>query len=143
MATITFGSNNASVQGTPGDDSMVGNDPTGNINDVIYGHQGNDTITTTDGLFDSTVYGGQGNDTISDGDPTSSQEAGGNVIYGNLGNDSITSEKVLGDTIYGGQGNPSSCMEERAQATCSIMVMVASHLRQLAWPSSARMERTA
>jgi Ca2+-binding RTX toxin-like protein len=105
MATITFGSNNASVQGTPGDDSMVGNDPTGNVNDIIYGHQGADTITTTDGLFDSTVYGGQGNDSISDTDPTLTNFAGGNVIYGNFGNDSITSFGSFGDTIYGGQGD--------------------------------------
>jgi Ca2+-binding RTX toxin-like protein len=112
MATILFPSNNDSIQGTPGDDSMVGNDPRGNINDIIYGHQGNDTITTQHGLFDSTVYGGQGNDSIFDGNPTPSGTSGGNVIYGNFGNDSIfvgqddsMSAGSEFDTIYGGQGN--------------------------------------
>jgi len=88
MATIFFGSNKV-VKGTTGNDSIIGNDPEGNIHDIIYGHQGDDSITTQHGLFDSTVYGGQGNDRIFDGDPTQARTSGGNVIYGNLGNDSI------------------------------------------------------
>ena len=109
MATIFFGSNKV-VNGTPDDDSIIGNQPTGNINDVVYGHQGDDSITTTNGLFVSTVYGGQGNDTISDGVPIfGPPTTGGNVIYGNLGNDLINSGTgSIGtefDTIYGGQGN--------------------------------------
>jgi hypothetical protein len=105
MATILFPSNNGSVQGTPGDDSMVGNDPTGNINDIVYGHQGDDTITTQHGLFDSTVYGGQGADVLTD-EPifTASHQVGGNVIYGNFGDDSITTDNSVGDVFYGGQG---------------------------------------
>jgi len=106
MATILFPSNNGSVQGTPGDDSMVGNDPTGNINDIVYGHQGDDTITTQHGLFDSTVYGGQGADVLTD-EPifTASHQVGGNVIYGNFGNDDIFTDNSVGDTFYGGQGD--------------------------------------
>jgi Ca2+-binding RTX toxin-like protein len=105
---ITFGSN-TTTNGTPGNDTMIGIDPTGNVNDIVYGHQGDDSITTTNGLFVSTVYGGQGNDTISDSDPTGARVSAGNVIYGNLGNDLINSGTgSIGtefDTIYGGQGN--------------------------------------
>jgi Ca2+-binding RTX toxin-like protein len=106
MATIFFPSNNDSVQGTPGDDSMVGNDPSGNINDIVYGHQGDDTIIAQHGLFDSTVYGGQGDDSLTD-EPifTASHQIGGNVIYGNLGNDTISTSESVGDKFYGGQGD--------------------------------------
>jgi Ca2+-binding RTX toxin-like protein len=102
MANITFGSNEI-VNGTTGNDSMIGNEPTGNTNDIIYGHQGDDTITFTDSVRDSTMYGGQGNDVIygfSDSSP-----GGRNIIYGNFGNDTILSSFDTGDTIYGGQGN--------------------------------------
>jgi Ca2+-binding RTX toxin-like protein len=117
MATIFFGSNKV-VNGTPDDDSIIGNQPTGNINDVVYGHQGDDSITTTNGLFDSTVYGGQGNDTISDGVPIfGPPRTGGNVIYGNFGNDDIESLVTTADTIYGGQGDDTVDIE----ATSSVI----------------------
>jgi len=96
---IPFLSNEV-VNGTTGNDSMIGIDPNGNNNDIVYGHQGDDTITTTNGLFNSTVYGGQGNDSIEAEDPGAR-----NIIYGNFGDDSITSEVTEHDTIYGGQGN--------------------------------------
>jgi Ca2+-binding RTX toxin-like protein len=118
MANITFGSNTV-ANGTAANDFMLGNEPTGNINDIIYGHQGDDTITTTDGLFNSTVYGGQGNDSIfgftsgnqiygNFGDDTIVSEGDGlNTIYGGQGNDSITSEFTSGNVIYGNLGNDS------------------------------------
>src|SRR6516165_10450715 len=87
---ITFGSN-TTTNGTTGNDTMIGVDPTGNVNDIVYGHQGDDSIHASAGFFLSTIYGGQGNDTISDGDPTLGSEDGGNVIYGNFGDDLIIS----------------------------------------------------
>jgi Ca2+-binding RTX toxin-like protein len=96
--SIPFGSN-MTVNGTNGDDSMVGNDPAGNVNDLVYGHQGNDTINTQHGLSKSTVFGGQGNDSIE------AFNGSQNQIYGNLGNDFISSSNETGDSIFGGQGN--------------------------------------
>jgi Ca2+-binding RTX toxin-like protein len=97
-ATIFFGSN-TTINGTNGDDSMVGNDTSGNVNDLVYGHQGNDTITFDGSVSRSTIFGGQGADSIS------VFNGGQNQIYGNLGNDTILSEDDTGDTIFGGQGN--------------------------------------
>jgi len=95
---IPFGSNTI-VNGTNGDDSMVGNDPAGNVSDLVYGHQGNDTINTQHGLSNSTVFGGQGNDSIE------AFNGSQNQIYGNLGNDTIASIHDTGDSLYGGQGD--------------------------------------
>jgi Ca2+-binding RTX toxin-like protein len=98
IANITFLSN-AVVDGSSGNDTILGNDPAGNRNDIVYGHQGDDTISTLHGLFNSTVYGGQGNDTLS------ADFSAANVIYGNLGNDFITTFADSSSTLYGGQGN--------------------------------------
>jgi Ca2+-binding RTX toxin-like protein len=108
MATIFFPSNNDSVQGTPGADSMIGNDPSGNINDIVYGKQGDDTIVSQHGLFDSTIYGGQGDDSLTDIPKLgATHQISGNVIYGNFGNDVIGTRDSAGDVFYGGQGDDS------------------------------------
>jgi Ca2+-binding RTX toxin-like protein len=101
MATITFGSNNSNVAGTPDNDSMTGNQPGGNFNDIVYGHRGDDAITfTSAGSSNNTLYGGQGNDLIE-----GLVGGGRNIIYGNLGDDSLQSIGDTGDTFYGGHGN--------------------------------------
>jgi Ca2+-binding RTX toxin-like protein len=97
-----FGSN-TTVNGTNGADTLFGNDPAGNTNDIVYGHQGDDSIFGQFGYSNSTIYGGQGNDTISQF-PTASP-TGHNIIYGNLGNDVINLKIAGGDTVYGGQGD--------------------------------------
>ena len=98
MATITFGSNSV-TNGTTGNDSLIGNEPTGNTNDIVYGHQGDDTITFTDSVSNSTLYGGQGNDLFE------AFDGGRNIVYGNFGDDTLSSFDDTGDTLYGGQGN--------------------------------------
>ena len=102
---ITFGSN-TTTNGTPGNDTMIGVDPTGNKNDIVYGHQGDDSISAVAGFTSSTIYGGQGNDIITDENFTTSGAIGGNVMYGNFGDDTISiGDTAIGDTVYGGQGN--------------------------------------
>lgn len=64
------------------------------INDLIYGNGGNDTILLGSG--DDTVYGGSGNDSLDGGD-------GNDVLYGEEGNDTIDGG-YGNDTIYASQG---------------------------------------
>jgi Ca2+-binding RTX toxin-like protein len=102
---ITFGSN-TTVNGTNGADTMVGVDLAGNTNDIVYGHQGDDSIGSPTGFSNSTIFGGQGNDTIRQQNVSAVNiPTGHNAIYGNLGNDVIYSVGAEGDTIYGGQGD--------------------------------------
>jgi len=98
MAFIPFGSN-AVVNGTNNNDFMFGNQPGGNNNDLVYGHQGNDSISFSDAVSNSTLIGGQGDDTIRAFDGKN------NVIYGNLGDDTIVLTSDTNDKAFGGQGN--------------------------------------
>jgi Ca2+-binding RTX toxin-like protein len=62
---------------------------------MIYGNQGNDTISLNSGSY--TTFGGQGDDTIHADDSS-------NVIYGNQGADSIAT--ISGSsTVFGGQND--------------------------------------
>jgi Ca2+-binding RTX toxin-like protein len=100
MAATIFFSSNTTINGTNGDDSIIGNDPAGNVNDLVYGHRGNDTIFfASNHVSRSTLFGGQGADDIS------VFNGGQNRIYGNLGNDFLSSTFDTGDSIFGGQGD--------------------------------------
>jgi Ca2+-binding RTX toxin-like protein len=79
--------------GTSGDDVLVG--ATGNVNDVIYGLAGNDTISGGDG--NDTLYGGDGNDTLIG-------ESGNDVLEGGNGNDTLIGNDGS-DTLRGGAGD--------------------------------------
>jgi Ca2+-binding RTX toxin-like protein len=96
---------NMIVNGTNGADTLFGSDPAGNTNDIVYGHQGDDSIFGQFGYSNSTIFGGQGNDTITQHNISNAIPTGHNAIYGNLGNDVIYSIKAEGDSIYGGQGD--------------------------------------
>jgi Ca2+-binding RTX toxin-like protein len=98
MANITFGSN-AVVNGTNNNDVMTGTQPGGNVNDLVYGHQGNDTIQFQTSVSNSTMFGGQGDDDII------ARNGKNNVIYGNLGDDTIVLRNDTGDKAFGGMGN--------------------------------------
>ncbi|MBE1281849.1 MAG: hypothetical protein GJ676_00920 [Rhodobacteraceae bacterium] len=100
-ATLTI--ETSPVQGTAGNDHMVGfTDADGtNIdgadgpNDVILGYAGNDKIFA--GAGDDDVYGGSGADFIR-------AQAGADVIHGEAGND-VLDGGTGGDMMYGGTGN--------------------------------------
>ena len=100
MATNNIGvGSNQTANGLSGNDSIFG---TGSpsLNDIIYGHMGNDTINGLAGSTEidlSTMYGGQGNDLI-----FSNQF---DTVYGNLGNDTLSSGAGSSSTLYGGQGD--------------------------------------
>lgn len=95
MATINFNSNQT-VTGSTSDDLIVGIEPGGNNNDIVYGLSGNDTITFKNALNNSTLYGGQGDDSI--------RFTSLDVVYGQIGNDTLLAHGSS-DTIYGGDGN--------------------------------------
>jgi Ca2+-binding RTX toxin-like protein len=99
MANLFFFQSDQTVNGTNSDDSMVGNQGSGNVNDLVYGHQGNDTITFDNSASHSTIFGGQGDDSIS------VFNGGQNQIYGNRGNDVINSDNDTGDRLFGGMGD--------------------------------------
>jgi Ca2+-binding RTX toxin-like protein len=90
-ATLTAGSGNAEISGTPNpsvegfpDEDIITGGSEGT--DHLYGGPGNDTI-----------YGGAANSTIDGG-------AGNDTIYADSGNDAINGGPG-NDTIYGGTGN--------------------------------------
>jgi VCBS repeat-containing protein len=92
------------VDGTAGNDVMnIGFtdaqgdqiDGTDGLDDVIYGYDGNDTITA--GAGNDTVYGGDGDDVIYGG-------SGDDVIYGGAGDDVLVGNGGA-DQIFGGDGN--------------------------------------
>ncbi len=66
-------------------------------NAVIYGDDGDDTITDSGGS--DTIDGGTGNDVITDGG------SGTNVLRGGDGNDTITYDYTSNNTVEGGAGN--------------------------------------
>ena len=75
----------------------------GTEDDLIYGNQEDDLITVsgTSPVGQDTVFGGQGNDNINYANVLNSMNDA-QLIYGNLGNDSI--QGGLGaDTVFGGQ----------------------------------------
>ena len=78
---------------TASDDDII--TTTTKTNQILYGKEGNDTITTSTG--DDVIYGGEGNDTIN-------SSAGNNIIYGEAGDDNITTA-FEDDTIDAGIGN--------------------------------------
>ena len=98
MATNNIGvGSNQTVDGLPGNDSIFGTGAP-SLNDIIYGHMGNDTINGLAGATEidlSIMYGGQGNDAI--------YANKFDTVYGNLGNDSVFFSGS--STAYGGQGN--------------------------------------
>ena len=96
-----------------GNDTILGGGnfgPTFLIDDVIFGGQGADSITSNYG--DDTIYGGAGDDTLDNRDLLATGETapGGGftpsvqTFYGGAGNDSIFGYQG-DDTIYGGAGN--------------------------------------
>ena len=100
MATNNIGvGSNQTVDGLPGNDSIFGTGAP-SLNDIIYGHMGNDTINGLAGTTEidlSTMYGGQSNDAI--------YANKFDTVYGNLGNDSVFFSGS--STAYGGQGDDS------------------------------------
>ncbi len=90
--TITGGSGADTLLGYDGNDVITGGSGTAQI----FGNAGNDTLQA--GTGPSTVYGGQGDDVI-----TVHTGAVGQVLHGDLGNDTITGG-AGGDTIIGGGG---------------------------------------
>jgi Ca2+-binding RTX toxin-like protein len=100
--TVTLGANvpGASLQGGPGDDTLVG----GSGNDTLGGGQGADVISggpgddsIKGGAADDSLAGGQGNDTILGG-------LGNDTIRGALGDDSLNGGAGT-NQLTGGQGN--------------------------------------
>ncbi|XPV69494.1 MAG: calcium-binding protein [Halarcobacter sp.] len=97
---------------------MIGNNDdvintTSEANQLLYGKEGNDTISSAGG--NDIVYGGIGNDTINsghgndtldggEGDDTISSADGDDIVYAGIGNDTINSGHG-DDTLDGGAGD--------------------------------------
>lgn len=81
------------MEGTSGDDTIVGKDGGAAPNDRIEGKEGNDTLSGLGGNDD--LFGDEGNDTLYGG-------TGNDVLYGSLG----------ADSIYGGSGNDALIADE-------------------------------
>jgi Ca2+-binding RTX toxin-like protein len=100
---IVITQNNATTNGTSGNDCIIGTGTADIINglggdDIIFGGDGNDVIDGGDGNDiiiagggQDTITGGNGNDTIyaGEGDDTVNGGAGDDIIYGNGGQDKI------------------------------------------------------
>lgn len=91
---------NDTIFGDGGNDSIVIAKAAGNL--FINGNAGDDAISigATSGAGAGTIHGGQGNDTIT----VSTNDTGSNQIFGDLGNDSITTGSGA-DTVSGGDGD--------------------------------------
>jgi Ca2+-binding RTX toxin-like protein len=118
FVTIGPGIIGASVQGGPGNDTILG----GQGNDTLAGGQGADSISggpgddvihggkgadsIGGGKGNDLLYGGPGNDTIrgGQGNDTITGGAGDNVLYGGAGDDTIYANNGQPDTLYGGIG---------------------------------------
>src|SRR5262245_36012854 len=103
--------------GTLGDDTHNGTE------DVMYGLDGNDTLSGT-GPFGTTMYGGNGNDSLSGGQfnaPFDTMFGGeGNDVlsgfgsfYGDTGNDAIGIGEAVG-WAFGGEGDDTINIATRA-----------------------------
>jgi Ca2+-binding RTX toxin-like protein len=101
MATLISGTDGSdTLVGTATDgDTLVGkggnDDLTGLTKSIVFGGSGNDILRVFGGQ--ATLYGGKDNDTL-----LGNVGAGSNVLFGDLGNDSLVGG--LGDTLYGGAG---------------------------------------
>lgn len=104
--TILGLSGQDSIIGATGKDILFGMEENDTIlgrdnNDILYGNEGNDSLEGGSGY--DTIYGGQGNDIIKDiGDYFNSD--GINILFGNLGDDSITVSRSENADLFGGQG---------------------------------------
>ncbi len=87
----TCGGKTVTLVGDRGADLLNG---VAGVDDVIYGHQGNDTINGLDG--NDTICAGGGHDTVDGG-------GGADTIFGNNGTDTIQGNNG-NDTIHGGIG---------------------------------------
>ncbi len=89
-----------SVQGGPGDDTVVG----GPGNDTIGGGAGNDSLSGGPG--DDSIKGGAGDDTLAGGkgNDTLFGSLGNDLLRGGLGDDSLNGGAGT-NQLYGGQGN--------------------------------------
>ncbi|MBN8552230.1 MAG: hypothetical protein J0L52_04985 [Caulobacterales bacterium] len=91
----------AIINGSSGDDNLIGNN---NEDDVIHGLEGNDTISGLSGNDD--IYGDEGDDTLRG-------EEGDDRLYGGDGNDTLRGGDGAdfldggsgGGSIYGGNGD--------------------------------------
>ena len=106
------------TNGTPGDDTLTGDDAANSFNgdtgeDTIRGEGGNDTINGDDG--NDSIFGGTGNDVLNGGKDrnqimgdagrdTISGGQGNDTLRGNGGDDYIRGEGGV-DWLYGGFGN--------------------------------------
>lgn len=98
------GTSQIEIRGTGGDDTINGDSLNADIDDLIYGYDGNDIIDGKTG--DDVVYGGNGNDNIIG-------SAGNDYLYGEAGSDTLNggndSDYLDGgegdDTLDGGNGN--------------------------------------
>jgi Hemolysin-type calcium-binding repeat (2 copies). len=106
--TILGLSGQDSIVGNEGKDilfGMEGNDTVlgGDNNDILYGNEGNDSLEGGSGYDHDTIYGGQGNDIIKDSG-YSFDGNGISLLFGNLGDDSITVYSYENADLFGGQG---------------------------------------
>ena len=97
--TLCGGQGNDSINGGPGDDSIRG----GAGDDSLAGGKGNDMLFGGPG--NDTVCGGHGNDTLTGG-------AGNNLIRGGAGDDLIFAINDTADTLYGGAGNNTAHIDQ-------------------------------
>lgn len=82
------------VIGSRFDDTLIGDDGTGEVSNTLKGGAGNDRIEGLGG--DDQLYGDEGNDTILGG-------TGSDQIFGGSGNDSLKGQAGA-DTLFGGDG---------------------------------------
>lgn len=131
---------NASLVGGAGDDSVVafggtrgrntlwggeGNDTIRNFGDESYvkGDAGNDTILQEGGFGESSLWGGAGDDSID-----SSASGGTNLVYGDLGSDTLVGSTLAtaagtGDTLYGGDSaNTDTSADSLTAGAFSVML---------------------
>ena len=105
--TITRGSGNDVIRGTPGRDVICA----GAGNDVVYGRGGNDVIRGGGG--NDILRGGEGNDRLIGG-------PGRDVLYGNAGADSVdTQDAGRGNDAARGGAGADSCATDRRDVRSS------------------------
>jgi len=94
------------VLGLAGDDAITS---TGTGNSKFFGGQGGDAINLTTSVGNNTIYGGDGLTDTTDGNDNITIAGGANFVYGNAGNDVVTTAVAttggLTNTIYLGLGN--------------------------------------